>query len=157
MKKQITEIATPPSLALAPKPKTRLVPKRIKDAIAAMVAGEVRTVTQAAEKVGCTREYLSRSLSRPDIAEYLRNKAGRTIAVAAARAAAVKVDLLDCESSHVRNDASTFVLETAGIRPARDPQVNFNLSVSAGFVIDLSEPDDPINITPIKPTNNSAR
>jgi len=119
-----------------------------------MVSGECKTVTDAAAKANCTREYLSRSLSRPDIAEYLRNKAGRTIAIAAARAAAVKVDLLDCDSSHVRNDASSFVLETAGIRPARDPQVNLNLSVSAGYIIDLS--NDPIDVTPAKPTNNSA-
>ena len=153
MSKQITEIAAP-APALLPKPKTPRISKRVKEAIAAMVSGECKTVTDAAAKANCTREYLSRSLSRPDIAEYLRNKAGRTIAIAAARAAAVKVDLLDCDSSHVRNDASSFVLETAGIRPARDPQVNLNLSVSAGYIIDLS--NDPIDVTPAKPTNNSA-
>jgi hypothetical protein len=79
----------------------------------------------------------------------------------------LKVDLLDCESSHVRSDASTFVLGVAGIKPAADPNISLRvgLEIHAGYVIDLSgrrgrdegrerEPAPRIiDVTPAKPAD----
>jgi hypothetical protein len=42
----------------------------------------------------------------------------------------------------VRDRASDFVLALAGIAPAKDPAVAVNVNIKAGFVIDLSEPDE---------------
>ena len=50
----------------------------------------------------------------------------------------MKIELLDCDSAHVRNDASTFVLGVAGIKPKSDPQVSVNIELKAGYVIDLT-------------------
>jgi hypothetical protein len=61
--------------------------------------------------------------------------------MAAARAGATKVELLDSASELVRDRASTFVLGLAGIQPANQPSVNLNIDVKAGYVIDLT--DDP--------------
>jgi hypothetical protein len=123
------------------------IPPRVREAIAAMVGGECKTVTAAAEKVGLSREYLSRQLSVPHITEFMQNKVRRRLNVAAARAGSTKIDLLDCDSLHVRNDASSYILGLAGITPLSTPSVSFNVNIRAGYVIDLSEPDDaPVTI-----------
>jgi hypothetical protein len=130
--------------------KTRRISRRIRSACDALVHGDVKTITEAAAKANLSREHLSRELSKPHIAEYLRQKACRTLAIGAGRAAAVKMELLDSASEHVRNDASAFVLGLAGIKPVADPTALVNINIRAGYVIDLS--DEPlakvINLTP---------
>ena len=126
---------------LAATEKSKPISRKVREAIASLATGETKTVTAAAEKVGIAREYLSRQLSRPHIAEHLNHKVRRHLAMAATRAGAVKVDLLDCDNAMVRDRASSFVLGLAGIQPASQPSVNLNVEVKAGWIIDLS--DDP--------------
>jgi hypothetical protein len=95
----------------------------------------------AAEKVGLARESLSRALNKPHIAEFMRQKVIRSLAMASARAGAVKQELLDSDNAMVRDRASSFLLGLAGIQPATSPSVNVNIEVKAGYVIDLT--DDP--------------
>jgi hypothetical protein len=143
LKQELTTIDAQPD-------KTRRISRRIRSACDALVHGDVKTITEAAAKANLSREHLSRELSKPHIAEYLRQKACRTLAIGAGRAAAVKMELLDSASEHVRNDASAFVLGLAGIKPAADPTALVNINIRAGYVIDLS--DDPpakvIDVTP---------
>jgi hypothetical protein len=106
-----------------------------------MVSGECKKIVDAAAKAGLARESLSRALSTPHVAEHLRQKVLRHLAIHAARAGATKVDLLDSSNEMARDRASTFVLRLAGIQPAAEPMVNLNIQVKAGYVIDLS--DDP--------------
>src|ERR1700704_5618532 len=125
----ITPPGTPARRALAvldtPPPATPLPPKRIskrvRAAIDLMVRGECKQIKEAAEKVGLARESLSRALSTPHVAEHLRQKVMRHLAMAAARAGATKVELLDSASELVRDRASSFVLGLAGIQPASTP------------------------------------
>jgi hypothetical protein len=133
-------IATLPDIEAPATDKSRRISRRIRSACDALVHGDVKTITDAAKLAKLSREHLSRELSKPHIAEYLRQKACRTLAIGAGRAAAVKMELLDSASEHVRNDASAFVLGLAGIRPKADAQVSVNVDIKAGFVIDLSEP-----------------
>lgn len=126
-----------PDKSEAPKPIT----KNIRAAIDALVIGDVKTITAAAEKVGIARETLSRALNKPHVAEYMHQKVLRHLATASARAGAVKVDLLNSENQMVKDRASSFILGLAGIAPASQPSVNLNIEVRAGYVIDLS--DDP--------------
>ena len=95
-----------------------------------MVSGECKKICDTAEKVGLARESLSRALSTPHIAEYLRQQIARRLAIAAARAGAVKGELLDSDNVLVRDRASTFVLGLAGIAPASTPSVSLNIGVS---------------------------
>jgi hypothetical protein len=134
-----------PADIVAPK---RISPK-VRAAIDAMVSGECKNITEAAAKVGLARESLSRALSTPHIAEYLRQKVMRHLAIHAARAGAVKVDLLDSSNEMARDRASTFVLGLAGIQPATSPSVNVNIELKAGYVIDLS--DDPAPMRTVFP------
>jgi hypothetical protein len=109
-----------------------LPPKRIsakvRRAVDLMVSGECRKICDTAEKVGLARESLSRALSTPHIAEYLRQQTARRLA----RAGAVKGELLDSDNELVRDRASTFVLGLAGIAPASTPSVGLNIEVKAG-------------------------
>ena len=151
----ITPPGTPARRALAvldtPPPATPLPPKRIskrvRAAIDLMVRGECKQIKDAAEKVGLARESLSRALSTPHVAEHLRQKVLRHLAIAAARAGAVKGELLDSDSELVRDRASSFVLGLAGIAPAATPSLSVNLEIRAGYIIDISpDPSEVINV-----------
>jgi hypothetical protein len=141
------EARTPSPRALAavkagPPAVTPVAPRRIsakvRRAIDLMATGECKKICDAAEKVGLARESLSRALAKPHVVEHMRQRAVRTIQAAAARAAEVKAELLDCGDSMARDRASTFVLGTAGIGPATAPSLSINLEMRAGYVIDLS-------------------
>jgi hypothetical protein len=141
-----------PADAVAPGRITR----KVRTAIDAMVAGDSKNITAAAEKVGLARESLSRALSKPHVAEHLRQKVVRSLAMASARAGAVKQELLDCDNTMVRDRASSFILGLAGIQPATSPSVNVNIEVKAGYVIDISEPSDP-RAPPMRIVSNITR
>jgi hypothetical protein len=121
------EARTPARRALAvldtpPMPEAAIPARRIsakvRSGIDAMVTGDCKTIKDAAEKAGLSREHFTRELSKPHIAEHLRQKVLRSLAIAAARAGAVKGELLDSNNDMVRDRASTFVLGLADIAPA---------------------------------------
>jgi hypothetical protein len=128
----------PPDVSAGPH---KRISARVRRAIDAMVSGKCKRICDAAEHVGLARESLSRALSTPHVAEHLRQKVLRALAIQAARAGYVKGELLDSDNEMVRDRASSFVLGLAGIAPAATPTVSLNLEIRAGYVIDLS--DDP--------------
>jgi hypothetical protein len=119
------------------------ITKKIRAAIDAMVSGECKGICDAAAKVGLARESLSRALSTPHVAQHLRQKVMRHLAIHAARAGATKVDLLDSDSEIARDRASSFVLGLAGIQPATNSSISLNLEIKAGYVIDSSDDRPP--------------
>jgi hypothetical protein len=124
------------------------ISKKVIAAIDKMVSGECKKIADAAQAVGLARESLSRALSKPHVAELMRQKVVRSLAIAATRAGATKVELLDSASELVRDRASSFVLGLAGIRPETSPTVNLNIKVKAGYVIDLSDEPPPMRTIP---------
>jgi len=80
----------------------------------------------------------------------MRAKVVQSLAIAATRAGATKVELLDSANEMVRDRASSFVLGLAGIQPATSPSLNVNIEVKAGYVIDVS--DDPPRVRTIPHT-----
>jgi hypothetical protein len=123
---------TPARRALAaldnPPPDVPAVPHKrisakVRRAIDAMVSGDCKQIKEAAEKVRLARESLSRALSTPHVAEHLRQKVLRHLAIAAARAGAVKGELLDSDSEIARDRASSFVLGLAGISPKLEASI----------------------------------
>jgi hypothetical protein len=141
------DVRTPARRALAvldtpPAPEAAIPARRIsakvRSGIDAMVTGDCKTIKDAAAKAGLSREHFTRELSKPHIAEYLRQKVLRSLAIAAARAGAVKGELLDSDNEMVRDRASTFVLGLADIAPASVPSLSVNLEIRAGYVIDIS-------------------
>jgi hypothetical protein len=115
------------------------ISKKVRIGIDALVSGDCKTIKEAAEKVGLARESLSRALSQPHIAQHLREKVSRHLAIMAARAGFVKGSLLDSENEMVRDRSSSFILGLAGIAPASTPGVAVNIDIKAGYVIDLTE------------------
>src|SRR5258707_11628102 len=99
-----------------------------------MFSGDCKLIKDAAEKVGLALESLSRALSTPHVAEHLRQKVLRHLAIAAARAGYVKGELLDSDNAIARDRASSFILGLAGIAPAATPSISLNLDIRAGYV-----------------------
>ena len=135
--------SAPPAPSARLEPKRRPVPKKVRQAIELLCTGQVRTIKAAAERVGLARETLSRRLSRPECIEALKTRAAREVALSSPRAAARLRELIDSTSQKVALDASKFALSVVGIKPAVDAQVNINVELKAGYVIDLSERPDP--------------
>ena len=134
----------PPEVAGQP----QRVSKKVRAAIDLMVSGECRKICDAAGKVGLARESLSRALSKPHVSALILQKVQRSLAMAAARAGAVKEELLDSDNALVRDRASSFVLGLAGIAPAATPTVSLNLEIKAGYVIDLTDEVKPMRTIP---------
>jgi hypothetical protein len=109
----------PPVVPAQPEPKRR-VPPRVRDAVNELVYGPAKTITAAAEKVGLSRERLSRALSEPYIAEYLRTRAARVVGLASGRAAARLAELVDSTSEHVSFDASKAARTVGGVATGID-------------------------------------
>jgi hypothetical protein len=132
----------PPDVPAGPH---KRISARVRRAIDAMVSGKCKRICDAAEHVGLARESLSRALSTPHVAEHLRQKVLRHLAIQAARAGYVKGELLDSDSEIVRDRASTFVLGLAGIAPDTSPLVNISLGAPAraGYVIILKNDEPP--------------
>jgi hypothetical protein len=132
----------------------RRISKKVRSGIGFMVTGDCKIIKDAAEKVGLSREHFTRELSKPHIAAYMRERVLKQLAIAAARAGAVKIDLVDSENAMVADRASSFILGLAGIAPAPTPALNVNLEVRAGYVIDhRGRSDDPAdNMRIVSPT-----
>jgi hypothetical protein len=126
----------PPDVPAGPQ---KRISAKVRRAIDAMVSGKCKRICDAAEHVGLARESLSRALSTPHVAEHLRQKVLRALAIQAARAGYVKGELLDSENEIARDRASSFILGLAGIQPATSPSLNINLEEKAGYVIDLTD------------------
>ncbi len=126
----------------APEQRRRPIPKAIREACEALVSGRAKNLTAAAKLAKISREHLSRSLSQSHVAEYLRQRAARTVAIGSGRAAARIIELLDAKSEHVALEASHRVLAISAIKPPADAQLNVNVELRAGFVIDLSGPGE---------------
>src|SRR5204863_2522525 len=76
---------------IPPKPiKERRVSALVKRACDLFSGGEAKSLTHAAELLGCSREHLSRSFGKPHVKTYLARRAGRKISLAVLRAATVK-------------------------------------------------------------------
>jgi hypothetical protein len=127
------------------------VTKKVRAAIDLMVSGDCKKICDAAEKVGLARETLSRALAKPHVSALMLQKVQRSLAMAAARAGAVKEELLDSDNAVVRDRASSFVLGLAGIAPAATPSISLNLDIRAGYIVDISpDPSEIINPPPAR-------
>lgn len=116
------------------------ITKKIRAAVDALVHGDAKSITEAAEQAGLSRSHLSRELGKPHITAHLRDKVLRNLAVNSAKAGATKVQLLDSANEMVRDRASSFILGLAGISPeAVGARGSPGGGARAGWVIDLSQ------------------
>jgi hypothetical protein len=131
---------TASALALAPTstepPREATVPRAIRRCIDLMLTGNARTQKDAADQVGISPEYLSRSLAKGHVQEWRKRRIAHAID-------GLKVDavgeahrlLLGAASEHVRKDLVVKVLA----RELEPEAGSTNLTVSVGYVIKLGE------------------
>jgi hypothetical protein len=124
--------------------KKQRIPKRIVRACELLASGECKTITAAAERVGVTREWLSRLLQRSHVQVFIARKSRENIQRGVLRASNRIIELLDASSEHVSLDASKHILAIEGIKPSQDAQVSVNIDIKAGYVIDLTDKPDPV-------------
>jgi hypothetical protein len=140
----MSQLATAePSSVKAPSKRARepRIPANIKRACELLASGECKTVTAAAERVGVSREWLSKLLQRSHVQAFAARKAAETIQRGVFRAAGRFVELVDAESEHVAAKVSERLLEHGGILKAQHGGgVNISISnnISPGYVIDLA-------------------
>jgi hypothetical protein len=132
-------VPSPQRAASLPQPpkRERISPK-IAKAVNFLLAGECRTQKAAAERIGVSATYLCTQLKKPAVEAFIARRTRETIAQGKMRASVRLIELLDASSEHVSLDASKHVLAIEGIRPPDQSQVNVNVGVSVGYVIDLS-------------------
>lgn len=132
---------TAPSDALIDKRsgKVKRVPRKVRHAIRLMLTGEVTQIKAAAERVGLSREHLSKTIGMPHVQVFIDQETRKTISAGTLRAGARLIELLDAGSEHVSFEATKHTLGIANIRPPENgSQVNVNVGVSVGYVIDLT-------------------
>jgi len=133
-----------------PKPlRERRVSKRIAEVVRLLLTGECKTQKTAAQRVGMNVSHVSEALKKPHVRVFIDRRVRETLANGTMRASARLLELVDAGSEHVSLDASKHLLAIEGIKPADTPSVALNLTIRAGYVIDLS--DDPpatIDVTP---------
>jgi hypothetical protein len=113
--------------------------RKMREAIELYSSGECRTWRAAAVRVGLSQEHVSRTIARPEVRAFLRERAARVISGALPRAAARLVELVDDGSAKVSLDAAKHVLGIDGLRPpaaTSGPVVSINMD-APGYLIDL--------------------
>lgn len=129
----------------APVPdKIKPVSKRLRHALQLLQRGECRDIKAAAERVGMSREHLSRSLRLPHVLVFIARESRETIALGALRASARLIELIDAGSEHVSADISKHVAAIAGYKPSTTSQVTVNIDQRAGYVINLADEPRPM-------------
>jgi hypothetical protein len=131
-------LATQSDAASAPKlDKEPRISKRMRKVLTDLATKGI-TQREAASRAGMNESHLSRELRKPQIQAFIARKCRETIQIGTLRASNRVLELVDAQSEHVSLDASKHVLAIEGIRPPDQGQVNVNVGVSVGYVIDLS-------------------
>jgi hypothetical protein len=115
------------------------VPKSIRHAVRLILSGEVTTIKAAAERVGISREHLSKSLSMPHVGAFAARANRQNLAEASLRASTRLVELIDAKSEHVAAQVSERILTSEGILKSDQHAIAVNVDVKAGFILDLRE------------------
>jgi hypothetical protein len=125
--------------------KPKRVPRKVRHAVRLILTGEVTNIKAAAERVGLSREHLSRCLGMPHVEVFSALEARKTIAAGKLRASARLIELMDCKSEHVSFEATKHALAIEGIRPPETgTNININNNLNVGYILDL-RPDQPMH------------
>lgn len=129
-----------PRAPAATKPGRRpRIPPRIAEAVRLLTTGECKTQKAAAERAGLNVTYLCEALKKPNVQVFIDHETRKTIAAGKMRASARLLELIDAQSEHVSLDATKHTLAIEGIKPPDNgSQVNVNVGVSVGYVIDIA-------------------
>ncbi len=101
----MNEIATQTDQMPASPEKPRRITHKIRAAVDALVHGDAKSITEAAEKAGLSRSHLSRELGKQHISAFLRDKVLRNLAVNSAQTGATKVQLVNQHRSGTPSQA----------------------------------------------------
>lgn len=84
--------------------------------------------------------YLCEQLAKPKIQAFIARETRRAIQNGTMRATARLIELLDAKSDPTAAQVAQRILTDQGILKSDQRDMNVNVAVSAGFVVDLSNP-----------------
>jgi hypothetical protein len=119
---------------------SRKCPRRIAQAIALKIEGEVDTWTEAAARAGVTREHLSRSLKKDHVKAFLERKSREHLANSGPEAITTVVRIMQTSKNERTKLLAAEMLFQANQLYPKQGHVAVNVSVTPGYVIDLSGP-----------------
>jgi hypothetical protein len=124
-------------------------------AIELLATRECTTKTDAAARVGMTREGLSKALKKPHVIAYMQQRIVEGLGLSAVRAERRVAEIMENDSNLMAAfNATRFALAVgAGIR-AEQSQAPVNVNVAVGYVIKLKhiEQDGPLGaVVDVKP------
>jgi hypothetical protein len=140
IKRVLAQLPPADSTAQAPQAPAQAprISKQVRRAIELLLSGACSTQTAAAERVGISREHLSRQLSRDHVQVFIAREVRRRIGSASMPAAARMVALLHATSEHVSLDAARTILALNGIQaPQTGHSINIRNDVQVGYTIVL--------------------
>lgn len=116
------------------------IPPKIRKAIRLLVSGECKTQSAAAARAEMSPTYLCEQLAKPKIQAFIARETRRAIQNGTMRATARLIELLDAKSDPTAAQVAQRILTDQGILKSDQRDMNVNVAVSAGFVVDLSNP-----------------
>ena len=133
-----------------PPPTTLRLSPRAQQAVRAILAGECRTIKEAAAKIGMTRQWLGKLLQTAHGQAFIESETRKTLHAGQARAARRLLELCEAKSEAVSFDASKHLLGLAGHVPVEHRHVTGSIAV-AGYVIRLDGSEDRGEVVDVRP------
>lgn len=130
----------PPAHALPIPAKRVRLPPRVAKAVRLLVTGECKTQKAAAERAGICASHLCEQLTRPKIQAFVAQETRRALQNGTLRATARFLELLDAKSEPVSAQVAQRLLTDQGILKSDQRDINVDVRLQAGFVIDLTSP-----------------
>ena len=118
---------------------------RLQRALLLLASGEAKTQDAACATAGLTPRALQKALKRPNVQSWMREQIMTSLGLSAMRASRRMDELLRSPNEMVSFRSAAYSLAVgANIAPPErsNVAVNVALDVRAGFVIDISEPDE---------------
>jgi len=116
----------------------KLPSKKMRRVIALLATKKFRDISDAAKRVGLSRETCYRAFRQPHVANYMRAQVAGRLTAGTQRASARLLELVDAKSEHVSGDCARHVLAIDGFKPPEaGNSVNVTANLTAGYTIIL--------------------
>jgi hypothetical protein len=124
------------------------ISERTQVALDALCAGQ--TVAEAAAAANLTPRAVYTALKKDHVQTHLRQRVAALLSTGSVNAARTLLDLLKAKNTMTQFRAAAHILAINGVQPVQEkqPLVNINMGVKAGYVIHLAEPSDARSTPP---------
>lgn len=118
------------------------IPRKMRHALDRLADGRAPTIKSAAEQAGMSREWLSKSLNKLHVRQYLEARSERARELLKSQAPPVLLYLMEnAQSERLRAEIA---LRASGIGSKDGNTTNLNLLVTPGYIVKLPATEGPV-------------